>query len=140
MQSHAEIGYRMLKHSERSILKAAATVAYEHHEKWDGSGYPRGLKGEEIHIYGRITAIADVFDALGSKRVYKEAWPLLKIIDLFEQERGKHFDPKLVDLFLDNLPHFLAARENIDEMGDNTSLSKYIEDFEKHAKEYSKLI
>jgi response regulator RpfG family c-di-GMP phosphodiesterase len=140
MQSHAEIGYRMLKHSERSILKAAATVAYEHHEKWDGSGYPRGLKGEEIHIYGRITAIADVFDALGSKRVYKEAWPLRKIIDLFEQERGKHFDPKLVDLFLDNLPHFLAARENIDEMGDNTSLSKYIEDFEKHAKEYSKLI
>jgi response regulator RpfG family c-di-GMP phosphodiesterase len=136
MQSHAEIGYRMLKHSERSILKAAATVAYEHHEKWDGSGYPRGLKGEEIHIYGRITAIADVFDALGSKRVYKEAWPLRKIIDLFEQERGKHFDPKLVDLFLDNLPHFLAARENIDEMGDNTSLSKYIEDFEKHAKEY----
>jgi len=131
MKSHSEIGYRMLNYSERSILKAAAIIAYEHHERWDGRGYPRGIKGEEIHIYGRITAIADVFDALGSERVYKKAWPLEKILKLFEEERAKQFDPKLVDIFLDNLAHFLAARENIDNMGDNSSLSKYIENFEK---------
>jgi response regulator RpfG family c-di-GMP phosphodiesterase len=130
MQSHAEIGYKMLQHSNRSILKAAAIVAYEHHEKWDGTGYPRGLKGEEIHIYGRITAIADVFDALGSDRVYKKAWPLQKILNLFEEERGKQFDPELVDLFLDNLEHFLAAKEVI-ESGEDNTLTRYIEDFEK---------
>jgi response regulator RpfG family c-di-GMP phosphodiesterase len=131
MKSHAELGYKMLKHSSKSILKAAAIVAYEHHEKWNGRGYPQGLKGEEIHIYGRITAIADVFDALGSDRVYKKAWPLQKIINLFEEERGEHFDPVLTDLFLDNLEHFLAAKENIENNEDNMALSRYIEDFER---------
>jgi len=132
MKAHAELGHKMLKFSERSILKAASILAYEHHERWDGKGYPRGLKGEEIHIYGRITAIADVFDALGSDRVYKEAWPLKKILNLFEEERGKQFDPDLVDLFLDHLEHFLAAKEII-ENGDkeDISLSTYIEDFNK---------
>ncbi len=130
MQSHAEVGYKMLNVSTRPILKAAAIVAYEHHEKYNGRGYPRGLKGEEIHIYGRITAIADVFDALGSDRVYKKAWPLEKICKLLEDERGEHFDPELVDLFLDNLPHFIAARENIEMYGSNEKLSKYIENFE----------
>ncbi len=100
MKGHAQLGYEMLKHSNRKILKAAAIVAKEHHEKWDGSGYPNGLKGEEIHIYGRITAVADVFDALGSDRCYKKAWPLEEILELFKKERGKHFDPKLVDLLL----------------------------------------
>ncbi|NPA59217.1 MAG: HD domain-containing protein, partial [Epsilonproteobacteria bacterium] len=131
MKSHAEIGYSMLKHSSKSILKAAAIVAYEHHEKYNGRGYPQGLKGEEIHIYGRITAIADVFDALGSDRVYKKAWPLQKILKLFEEERGEHFDPVLTDLFLDNLEHFLAAKENIENNEDNMALSKYIENFER---------
>jgi HD-GYP domain-containing protein (c-di-GMP phosphodiesterase class II) len=130
MQDHAEIGYKMLCHSSKSILKAAAIVAHEHHEKWDGTGYPRGLKGEEIHIYGRITAVADVFDALGSDRVYKKAWPLDKILKLFQEERGKQFDPHLVDLFMDNLEHFLAVKENI-ESEENMILSKYIENFEK---------
>jgi len=101
----------MLKNSSRKILKAAATVAYEHHEKWNGRGYPRGLSGEAIHVYGRITAIADVFDALGSDRVYKEAWELEKILTLFKEERGEHFDPKLVDVFFDRLPEILAIRE-----------------------------
>jgi response regulator RpfG family c-di-GMP phosphodiesterase len=110
MKTHAQLGFDMLKHSKKPILKAAATVAGEHHEKYDGSGYPRGTKGEEIHIYGRITAVADVFDALGSKRVYKKAWELEKIIALFKAERGKHFDPKLVDLFLENLDTFLEIR------------------------------
>ena len=132
MKTHAEMGYKMLKYSKRSILKAASILAYEHHERWDGRGYPRGLKGEEIHIYGRITAIADVFDALGSDRVYKEAWPIKKIIALFEEEKGKQFDPELVTLFLDNLEHFLAAKEMIEgEKEDSLLLSKYIEDFNK---------
>ncbi|MFO7812152.1 MAG: HD domain-containing phosphohydrolase [Pelovirga sp.] len=93
------------------MLQAAAIVAREHHEKWDGSGYPAGTCGEQIHIYGRITAVADVFDALGSDRVYKQAWPLEKILKLMEQERGKHFDPRLIDLFQSNLERFLAIRD-----------------------------
>ena len=99
MDTHAKLGYDMLKMSNRPLLKMAATVAYEHHEKWDGTGYPNGLKGEDIHIYGRITALADVFDALGSDRVYKKAWDNEKIFKLFKEERAKHFDPKLVDIF-----------------------------------------
>ncbi|MEO1954386.1 MAG: HD domain-containing phosphohydrolase [Campylobacterales bacterium] len=131
MKAHAEIGHEMLKHSHRSIFEVASIVAYEHHEKYNGTGYPRGIKGEEIHIYGRITAVADVFDALGSDRVYKKAWPIEKIVKLFEEERGEHFDPVLIDLFLDNLDQFLETKERIDSMDDSTSLSKYIEDFEK---------
>ena len=111
MDTHALLGYDMLKHSQRSLLKMAATVAYEHHEKWDGSGYPNQLSGEEIHIYGRITAVADVFDALGSDRVYKKAWDDEKIFELFRNERGKHFDPKLIDIFFENLDEFLAIRD-----------------------------
>ena len=111
MKEHSMIGYNILKDSKRDILKAAAIVAKEHHEKYDGSGYPCGLKGEEIHIYGRITALADVFDALGSERCYKEVWEDEKIFQLFKEEKGKHFDPKLIDLFFDNLDKFLQIRE-----------------------------
>ena len=111
MNTHASLGYEMLKHSNRPLLKMAAIVANEHHEKWDGSGYPRGLSGENIHIYGRITALADVFDALGSDRVYKKAWDDEKIFNLFKEERGKHFDPKLIDIFFEHLDEFLKIRE-----------------------------
>lgn len=114
MKEHASIGYEMLKHSERSILKASAIVAYTHHEKWDGSGYPNGLKGKDIHIYGRITAVADVFDALGHDRVYKKAWPLEKILDLFKEHKGKHFDPEIIELFLENLDTFLQIKKKFD--------------------------
>jgi len=110
MDTHAQLGYEMLKNSHRPLLKLAATVAYEHHEKWDGSGYPRGLKGDKIDIAGRITALADVFDALGSDRVYKKAWDDERIFNLFREERGKHFDPTLVDMFFDNLNDFLEVR------------------------------
>ncbi|NVJ52065.1 MAG: HD domain-containing protein [Campylobacteraceae bacterium] len=110
MNTHAKLGYEMLKHSNRALLKAAAIVSLEHHEKWDGTGYPKGLKGEEIHIYGRITAIADVFDALGSDRCYKKAWEDEKIFKLFKEEKAKHFDPKLVDIFFENLNEFLEIR------------------------------
>lgn len=111
MKSHTEIGYRLLRSSGRELLKAAATIAYEHHEKWDGTGYPRGLKETEIHLYGRITAIADVFDALGSERVYKKAWELERILQLFADERGRHFDPQLVDIFLLALPQLLDIQQ-----------------------------
>lgn len=103
MKTHSKIGWQILKSSKRDILKTAALIAYEHHEKWDGNGYPRGLSGEEISLCGRITAVADVFDALTQKRVYKEAWPLDKVLELFQEERGKHFEPKLVDLLFENL-------------------------------------
>nr|WP_228155974.1 HD domain-containing phosphohydrolase [Poseidonibacter lekithochrous] len=111
MKTHSKLGYEMLKGSSRPLLKVAAILAHEHHEKWDGSGYPRGLKGEEINIYGRITAIADVFDALGSNRCYKEAWEDERVYELFRKQRGKHFDPKLVDIFFDKLPLFLEIRD-----------------------------
>lgn len=111
MKSHTEIGYSLLNNSSRRLVQAAAIIAHEHHEKWDGTGYPRGLCGEKIHIYGRITALADVFDALGSDRVYKKAWPLERILDLFRQESGRHFDPVLVDVFLHHLDEFLTIRD-----------------------------
>lgn len=113
MDTHAVLGYDMLKHSQRALLQTAAIVAYEHHEKYDGSGYPRGLKGENIHIYGRITALADVFDALGSDRVYKKAWEDERIFAFFKEERGRHFDPVLIDIFFTHLEEFLAIRERL---------------------------
>jgi putative two-component system response regulator len=103
MKTHATIGHDILGHSQREILKAASIIAYEHHEKWDGSGYPRGLKGDEIHIFGRISAIADVFDALSHKRCYKEPWPLNEVLDLLKEQSGKHFEPKLVEIILDRI-------------------------------------
>ncbi|MDF1876568.1 HD domain-containing protein [Sulfurimonas sp. SAG-AH-194-L11] len=111
MDTHAELGYQMIKNSKRPLLKAAAIVAREHHEKWDGTGYPRKLAGEDIHIFGRITAIADVFDALGSDRVYKKAWNDEKIFELLHEQRATHFDPKLIDLFFENLDAIKEVRE-----------------------------
>lgn len=111
MNSHAKIGFDMLSASSRPLLKTAATVALEHHERWDGTGYPNQLKGEEIHIYGRITAVADVFDALGSDRCYKKAWDDERIFQLFKEESGKHFDPTLVNLFFQNIEEFLVIRK-----------------------------
>ncbi len=108
MKTHSTIGYDILKNSERPLLQAAAIIAREHHEKYDGTGYPRALRGEEIHIFGRITALADVFDALSCERVYKKAWPMERIINLISEERGKHFDPVLVDLFMANIDRFRA--------------------------------
>lgn len=111
MKTHAEIGYGLLNKSNREILKAAAIVARQHHEKWNGQGYPQGLKGEDIHIFGRITALADVFDALGSDRVYKKAWTLESIVALIREERGRHFDPQVVDVFFRELPKLLEIRQ-----------------------------
>lgn len=111
IKTHSQLGYEMLKHSNRPILKASAVVAQTHHEKWDGRGYPNALKADEIPIFGRITAVADIFDALGHDRCYKKAWELDDILVFFKEERGRHFDPKLVDLFFDNLDKFLEIRD-----------------------------
>ena len=111
MRKHCVVGYNILKNSKREILKAAAIVAMEHHEKWDGTGYPRKIKEKEIHIYGRITAIADVFDALGSDRCYKKAWEDEKIFEFIRNQKAKHFDPELVDLFFENIDKFIEIRD-----------------------------
>jgi len=108
MQSHSTLGYKMLAVSHRPLFKMAANIAFEHHEKWDGSGYPRGLKGEEISFEGRVCALADVFDALGSDRCYKKAWPIEEVTRYIKEQRGKHFDPTLVDLFFASLDDFLS--------------------------------
>lgn len=108
MQKHAQVGANMLKQSSLPLFKVATIVAEQHHEKYDGTGYPNRLKGEEIHIYGRIVAIADVFDALSFKRSYKESWSTEEVLVYFKEMRGKHFDPQLIDLFFDNLNDFLA--------------------------------
>lgn len=112
MKRHAQIGFKMLNHSQRPILKAAAIVAGEHHERWNGSGYPYNKSGENIHIFGRITALADTFDALTNERVYKKAWPLEEILECIDKKKGVHFDPSLVSLFVDNLDKFVAIQEH----------------------------
>ncbi|MBF0224286.1 MAG: DUF3369 domain-containing protein [Desulfobacterales bacterium] len=111
MKLHTVIGYELLKKSKREIMKAAAIVAQQHHERWDGRGYHQGLKGEDIDILGRITSLADLFDALSHSRVYKDAWDIQRIIDLFKDERGKHLDPNLTDVFLKNIDEFVLIND-----------------------------
>lgn len=111
MKRHASDGYHMLKDTNNNIIKVGAIIAHEHHEKYDGTGYPRGLKGNDIHIYARITALADVFDALGSKRSYKDAWDLNEISKFINSQSGKHFDPKLVEIFNERFDDFVFIRK-----------------------------
>ena len=108
---HAEIGYRILGGSDAEILKVAATIAWTHHERWDGSGYPRKLKGEAIPIEGRIAAIADAFDALTTQRVYKPAFELSHAVDLMSKHRGEHFDPELLDVFFASIDEIKRIHE-----------------------------
>ena len=103
MKTHAILGYDMLKSSNKRILQASAIIARDHHERWAGGGYPFNISGEKIHLFGRITAIADVFDALGNERCYKKAWPRDQIFALLQEERGKQFEPKLVDVLMSKL-------------------------------------
>lgn len=110
MASHVEIGGRIIGEHETGLLAMARRIALSHHEKWDGSGYPRGLSGEDIPIEARIVAVADVFDALTSERPYKHAWPVDEAVELLQRERGRHFDPVLIDLFIEHLPEILEIR------------------------------
>ncbi|WP_414828679.1 DUF3369 domain-containing protein [Alteromonas sp. H39] len=111
MQKHAEIGYEMLIKSDNPILQLGAQIAYQHHENWDGSGYPRGLSGKNIHVAGRISAVADVFDALGSRRCYKGPWNDDEIVEYFRANRGIRFEPELVDILLDHFDEFAAIKQ-----------------------------
>jgi len=108
---HSEIGAEILSKSHARVMKYAKSIALTHHEKWNGKGYPKGLAGLKIPIQGRIVALADVFDALSMERPYKKAWPMEKIVKFITEESGEHFEPKLVDLFMEALPAILQVRE-----------------------------
>jgi len=115
MQQHALIGYEILRDSSSQIIQAAAEIALAHHEKYDGSGYPNGLMGENIPLYARIVAVADVFDALTSQRPYKKAWPLDDAVAYLQEHRGNHFDPVCVDAFLKDYPEVIKIYEKFQE-------------------------
>lgn len=117
MRQHTVIGARIIGEHPPGLLRLAATIALNYHEKWDGSGYPNGLKGEEIPHVARVIAVADVFDALTSVRAYKPAWPLEDALALIRRESGQHFDPELVEAFMNCLPDILEIRERWAESG-----------------------
>lgn len=122
--NHPEIGYEILSNPTSSYLKAGAVIAISHHEKYDGTGYPNGLAKENIPIFGRIVSIADVFDAVTSKRPYKAAWSFNKAVEYMRNERGRHFDPRLIDLFLENLDDvrriYMESESMISDASDST--------------------
>jgi len=111
MQTHSELGNRILKNGNTPLFKMAANIALYHHERWDGSGYPSGLSGENIDIAARIVAIADVFDALTMQRPYKEAWSLEEALNEIERGSGSHFDPKLVKIFINSSSKIVSIKE-----------------------------
>ena len=121
MRRHPKIGSDIIGDDQSDLLKMAKEIAFCHHEKWDGTGYPRRLKGEEIPITARIVAIADVFDALTTERPYKKAWDIDAAVRLIDEESGKHFDPDLVKVFHSVLPEILDIRD------------KYAEDYIEEA-------
>ncbi len=110
MQNHTLYGWEIFNKSKNALLQAAALIAHQHHERWDGTGYPRGIGGEDIHVFGRITAVADVFDALTQERAYKKAWSLEKTLDFMKDESGKAFDPKIIDLLLENIDEIIEIK------------------------------
>ncbi len=110
MQQHPKIGARIIGSHDSTLISLAREIALYHHEKWDGSGYPHRISGNEIPVSARIAAISDVFDALTSDRPYKKAWPLEKVVETIKQESGRHFEPIMVDLFIENLPEILEIK------------------------------
>lgn len=118
MRQHVEIGAKIIGEHSSGLLRTAQRIALTHHEKWDGSGYPNGLSGEDIPLEGRIVAIADVFDALTSVRPYKAAWSVEDAVALLHRESGRHFDPRLVELFVQQLPAILEIRARWAEQGE----------------------
>lgn len=115
MQRHTLIGHEILSRSQAPLFELAAEVALNHHERWDGTGYPHGLAGESIPESARIVAIADVFDALASRRPYKDAWPVDVVIAKIKEGRGTHFDPAMVDAFETCLPKMLEVKTHWDQ-------------------------
>lgn len=119
MKQHPAIGAELLSNSGIALLDMAASVARCHHERFDGEGYPHGLAGEDIPIEGRIVALVDYFDALTMDRVYRPAWPLERVLDSIAEERGKRFDPALVDVFLAHSEEFVALKRSIDRISED---------------------
>lgn len=110
IKTHTTIGYDILKKSHHKIMKIAGIIALSHHERWDGTGYPAGIKGEQINLYSRIVSVADVFDAVSHKRCYKEAWPLEQVKQYLREQSGQMFDPKVTVLFMENWEELLNIR------------------------------
>ena len=115
MKTHSTIGGKLLAGDDTDLLRMAQQIALTHHEKWDGSGYPAGLSGEDIPMSGRIAALADVFDALTSVRPYKNAWSIEEAVNMITENSGRHFDPALVNVFLEKLPEILEIRSRFDD-------------------------
>ncbi len=113
MKTHTIIGANILSYSKAEVLKVAEEIAISHHEKWNGEGYPQGLSGDKIPLVGRITSLADVFDALTSRRPYKDPYPVEMAIDIIRKERGRHFDPDMVDLILENMDNILKIKTEV---------------------------
>ncbi|WP_031480436.1 HD-GYP domain-containing protein [Maridesulfovibrio frigidus] len=111
MKTHTLIGGKIIGDYDNDLMATAKSVALTHHEKWNGTGYPEGLSGKNIPLEGRITAVADVFDALTSDRPYKEAWSDERAFDLLLKERGKHFDPEIVEIFFKNIEEIMSIKE-----------------------------
>jgi putative two-component system response regulator len=115
IKTHTTIGAQIFFDAVHQYHIASGIIALTHHEKFDGNGYPRGIAGEDIHLFGRIVAVADVFDALVSRRAYKEPWPVEKALALIEEERGRHFDPRVAQCFLDSRAEILEAGERVEQ-------------------------
>ena len=118
VKTHTIIGAKILENSKSEILSAAEEIAISHHEKWDGTGYPRGLSGTNIPLAGRIASLADVFDALCCKRPYKDPFPIEVVLEIIKKERGKQFDPDILDVFLEHIDEILKIKAEV-EKGDN---------------------
>ena len=113
IKAHTTIGSKILANSKSEIIRVAGQIALSHHEKWNGKGYPQGLSGDKIPLVGRIVSLADVFDALTSRRPYKDPFPVEKTFDIIKKERGEHFDPDVVDVFQKNIDEILIIKKEI---------------------------
>ena len=126
MQDHSEIGYRILARSESELLQLAASIALTHHERFDGTGYPRQLGDADIPVEGRIAAIADVFDAVTTDRIYRQAMSVDAALQIMMQGRATHFDPRLLDLFMGAMPKVLAIKARLDDSAASKTFMPYV--------------
>ncbi len=124
MKNHTTIGATILANSKAEIIKVAEQIALSHHEKWNGRGYPQGVSGDKIPIWGRIVGLGDTFDALTSRRPYKEPYPVEVAVDIIKKERGQQFDPDVVDVFLENIDEIIKIKSEVDS-GENVTLSDF---------------
>jgi putative two-component system response regulator len=136
IKTHTIIGSNILANSEAEVIQLAQKIALSHHEKWNGMGYPHGLAGEKVELAGRIVCLADTFDALISRRPYKNPYPIEAACDVIANERGKHFDPQIVDIFLDNVDELLKIKKEVD-LSKNISLSEFLWSERDHLQEKS---